>query len=69
MGAARRNLQAEPKILKNIETPNLQIYQSEQTFSQKKYVSSIKSVKEPKIRMGVCKLGQNLQAKPKFLKK
>jgi hypothetical protein len=36
MGATRRNLQAQPKILKKLSEH--QIYQSEQTFSQKKYV-------------------------------
>jgi hypothetical protein len=36
MGATRRNLQAQPKILKKL--PKHQIYQSEQKFSQKKYV-------------------------------
>jgi hypothetical protein len=36
MGATRRNFQAQPKILKKLSEH--QIYQSEQKFSQKKYV-------------------------------
>jgi hypothetical protein len=49
MRATRRNLQAQPKILKKIIEH--QINQSERKFSQKNYVSYLKSVKEPKIRM------------------
>jgi hypothetical protein len=52
----RRNFQAQPKILKKInETPNLPIF-------PKNYVSYLKSVKEPKIRIGATR--RNLQ--PKF---
>jgi hypothetical protein len=36
MGATRRNLQAQPKILKKL--PEHQNYQAEQKFYQKKYV-------------------------------
>jgi hypothetical protein len=36
MGATRRNLQAQPKILKKL--PEHQIYQSNRKFFQKKYV-------------------------------
>jgi uncharacterized Zn finger protein (UPF0148 family) len=50
MGATRRNLQAQPKILK--KSSEHQIYQSKRNFSQKKYVEYLKSVMEPKIRMG-----------------
>jgi hypothetical protein len=49
MGATRRNLQAQPKILKKLSEH--QIYQSKRKFSQKKYVF-LKSEKEPKNRMG-----------------
>jgi hypothetical protein len=48
MGATRRNFQAQPKILKKLSKP--QINSSERKFSQKNYVSYLKSVKEPKIR-------------------
>jgi hypothetical protein len=61
MGATRRNLQAQPKILKKL-SEHL-IYQSERKFSQKNYASYLKSVKEPKIRMGATR--RNLQAQPK----
>jgi hypothetical protein len=44
-----------------------QIYQSEQKFSEKKYVSYLKKVKGPKIRMGATR--RNFQAQPKILKK
>jgi hypothetical protein len=44
-----------------------QINQSEQKISQENCVSYIKSVKEPKIRMGATR--RNLQAQPKILKK
>jgi hypothetical protein len=58
-------VQAQPKILKKIiETPNLPIRKK---ISQKNYVSSLKSAKEPKIRMGATR--RNLQAQPKMLKK
>jgi hypothetical protein len=49
MGATRRNLRAQPKILK--KNSELQVNQSKRKFSQKKYVYYLKSVKEPKIRM------------------
>jgi hypothetical protein len=50
MGATRRNLQAQPKILKKIiETPNLPT--RTKIFQKKNYVSYLKSVKEPKIRI------------------
>jgi hypothetical protein len=65
MGATRRNLQAQPKILK--KSSNHQNYQSERKFSQKNYVSYLKSVKEPKIRIGATR--RNLQAQPKMLEK
>jgi hypothetical protein len=58
-------LQAQPKILK--KTIRHQIYQSGRKFSQKNYVSYLKSVKEPKIRKGATR--QNLQAQPRILKK
>jgi hypothetical protein len=45
-----QNLLARPKILKKIL--KYQINQSELIFSQKKYISYLKSLKEPKIRMG-----------------
>jgi hypothetical protein len=65
MGATRRNFQAQPKILKKLLEH--QIYQSERKFSQKNYVSFLKSVKEPKILIGATR--RNLQAQPKILKK
>jgi hypothetical protein len=65
MEATRRNFQAQPKILK--KTSKHQICQSERTFSQINYVLYLKSVKEPKIRMGVTRW--NLQASPKISKK
>jgi hypothetical protein len=65
MRATLRNLQAQPKILK--KSSKHQIYQSERNFSQKYFVSYLKSVKEPKIRIGATE--RNLQAQPKMLKK
>jgi hypothetical protein len=65
MRATRRNLQAKPKILK--KSSKQQINQSERIFFQKNYVSYLKSVKEPKIRIGAT--GRNLQAQPQMLKK
>jgi hypothetical protein len=53
MRATRRNLQAQPKILKKL--PENQIYQSKRKFSPKNYVSYLKSVKEPKFRMGATR--------------
>jgi hypothetical protein len=50
MGATRWNLQAHPKILKKLSEH--QIYQSKREFSLKNYFSYLKSVKEPKTRMG-----------------
>jgi hypothetical protein len=64
MGAARRSLQAQPKILKKLSEH--QIYQSGRKFFQKKYVKYLKNVKEPKIRIGTTR--RNLQAQPKMLK-
>jgi hypothetical protein len=40
MGATRRNLQAQPKILKKLS--EAQIYQSEQKCSQKSMLSTLK---------------------------
>jgi hypothetical protein len=58
MGATRRNLQAQPKILKKIiETPN-QLIRTK--ILPKNYVSYLKSVKATR---------RNLQAQPKMLKK
>jgi hypothetical protein len=65
MGATRRNLKAQPKILKKLSEH--QIYRSKRKFSQKNYVSYLKRVKEPKIRMGATR--RNLQAQPKIVKK
>jgi hypothetical protein len=65
MGAPRQSLQAQLKILK--KSSKHQIYQSERKFSQTNYDSYLKSVKEPKIRIGVTR--RNLQAQPKMLKK
>jgi hypothetical protein len=65
MRATQRNLQAQPKILK--KSSKHRIYQPERKCSQKNYVSYLKSVKEPKIRIGATR--QNLQAQPKMLKK
>jgi hypothetical protein len=65
MGATRRNLQAQPKILK--KKSKHQTYQSEQKFTQKNYVSYLKSVKEPKIHLGATR--RNSQAQPIMLKK
>jgi hypothetical protein len=65
MGATRRNLQAQPKILKKItETPNLPI---KTKIFPKKYVWYLKRLQEPKTRMGATR--RNLQAQPKILKK
>jgi hypothetical protein len=64
MGATRRNLETQPKILKKLSEH--QIYQSKRLFPQKNYVSNFKSVKEPKMRMGASR--RNLQAQPKSYK-
>jgi hypothetical protein len=60
MGATRRNLQAQPNMLKKLSEH--QVNQSEQKFSQKNYVSYLKSVKEPKIRVGATR--RNLPREP-----
>jgi hypothetical protein len=65
MGATRRNLQAQPKILKKIR--NTKSTNQNKNFPKKNYVSYLKSVKQPKIRMGATR--RNLQAQPKMLKK
>jgi hypothetical protein len=65
MRAARRNLRAQPKILKKILEH--QINQSKRKFSQKNNVQYSKSVKEPKIRMEATR--RNLRAQPKIQKK
>jgi hypothetical protein len=65
MGATRRSLQAQPKILKKLSKH--QIYQSGRKFLEKKYVKYLKSVMEPKIRIGANR--RNLQAQPKIFKK
>jgi hypothetical protein len=59
MGATRRSLQVQPKILKKIiRTPNLPI----------RTKICLKKEKEPKkIRMGATR--RNVQAQPKILKK
>jgi hypothetical protein len=59
MGATRRSLQAQPKILKKIiRTPNLPI---------RSKIRYLKKEKAQKTRMGVTR--RNLQAQPKILKK
>jgi ABC-type oligopeptide transport system ATPase subunit len=51
MGATRRNLQAQPKILKKLS--DHQIYQTKKKiFLKKNYVSYLESVKEPKNSYG-----------------
>jgi hypothetical protein len=62
MWATRRKLQARPKIFKKMSEH--QINQTDRQFSQKQYVLYLKSVKEPKIRMGATR--RNLQARHKF---
>jgi hypothetical protein len=62
MGATRRNLQTQSKILK--KSSKHQINQSERKFSQKNCVSYLKSVKEQKIRKGATR--RILQAQPKM---
>jgi hypothetical protein len=102
MGSIRQSLQAQPKYIKNIETPN-QVYivlqkckgakhsyggyptefagptQNPKKIIRtpnlpirtkifpKKTVSNLKSVKEPKFRVGVTR--RSLQPQPKMLKK
>jgi hypothetical protein len=58
MGATRRSLQAQPKILKKLSEH--QIYQSGRKFFQK-------SVKESKTRKRATR--RNLQAQPKIQQK
>jgi hypothetical protein len=65
VGATRRNLQAQPKILKKLLKH--QINHSDRSFSQKKYIYYRKRVEEPKIRMEATQ--RNLQARPRILKK
>jgi hypothetical protein len=63
MGATRRNLKAQPKILKKITgTPNI----PNENVPKKNYVSYHKSVKETKICMGATR--RNLQAPSKSSK-
>jgi hypothetical protein len=64
MGATRRSLQAQSKILKKISEH--QIYQSGRKFFQKKYSWYLRKEKEPNIPMGATR--RNLQAQPKMLK-
>jgi hypothetical protein len=64
MRTTRRNLQARHKILKKLLKH--QINQSQRIFSQKNIFSDLKSVKEPKIRLGATR--RNLQAQPKIPK-
>jgi hypothetical protein len=65
MEVTRRNLQTRLKIIKNLSEH--QINQSKRKCSLKNYVSYLKSVKEPKIRMGATR--RNLQVRPKIIKK
>jgi hypothetical protein len=64
MGYTRRNVHAQPIILK--KSSKHQINQSEWKFFQKNNVSYLKSVKEPKIRIEASR--RNLQAQPKIKK-
>jgi hypothetical protein len=50
MGATRRNLQVQPKIVNKL--PEHQIYKSKRKFYQKKFVYDLLSEKDPKISMG-----------------
>jgi hypothetical protein len=65
MGATRRNLQVQSKILNKL--PEHQIYKSKRKFYQKKFVYDLLSENDPKISMGATR--RNLQAQPKILKK
>jgi hypothetical protein len=65
MGATRRNLQVQPKILKKLLEH--QINQSKRKNFQKKYVWYLKSVKEPNIRMEATR--RNLRARLKIVNK
>jgi hypothetical protein len=60
MGATRRNLQPTQNLKNNDRNTK---YTNQ---NKKKYVSYLKSVKEPKIRMRATR--RNLQAQPKILK-
>jgi hypothetical protein len=51
----------------NVQRSQKFVWQSEQKCFQQKYVQYLKSVKEPKIRMGATR--RILQAQPKILKK
>jgi hypothetical protein len=64
MEATRRSLQAQLKILK--KSLKHQINQSIENFPKKNYFSYLKTVKEPKIRIGATR--RNLQARPKIKK-
>jgi hypothetical protein len=66
MAVTRQNLQARPKILKKIVGTSNQPIKTN-LYPKKKYVLYLKSVEEPKIRIGATR--QNLQAQPKILKK
>jgi hypothetical protein len=65
MGATRRNLQAQPKILKNEQNTNST--NQNENFCKKNYISYLKSVKEQKfvwgLPDGICKIN------PKSLQK
>jgi hypothetical protein len=63
MGSIRQSLQAQPNNIKKLSKH--QINQSERKFSQKNYVSYLKSVKKPKIRIKATQR----TAQPKMLKK
>jgi hypothetical protein len=53
MGAIRRNLQVQPKMLNKF--PEHQIYKSKRKFYQKKFVWDLLSEKDPKISMGATR--------------
>jgi hypothetical protein len=53
MGATRRNLQIQPKMLKEIVGTSNQPIRT--NFSQKMYVQYLKSVKESKLRNGATR--------------
>jgi hypothetical protein len=61
MRAARRSLQAQPKILKKILEH--QSTNQNENFPKKNYVSYFKTVEEAKICMGTTR--RNSQAQPK----
>jgi hypothetical protein len=66
MWAIRRSLQAQPKILKK-NYQNTKSTNQNENFPKKNYVSYLKSVKEPKLRVGATR--RNLQVQTKMLKK